>query len=255
MPNTLEFADLGEGIGNATAVIRGNATSAGLDAMVPTCPGWTVRDLVTHQGIVHRWATAALTTGMLEHPGPEAEAEAEAAPDLLEWLDDGMVGLLNALAGAPEDLEVPFFLLDAPPPRQGWARRQCHETTIHGVDAMAARLGRPPRPDEVWFTPALARDGIDELLLGFAPRRTYNPTHHEERRVAVRTDDGLGNWTISLGPQGYSATTGSDPDADTVVTGSARALYTGLWNRGRHFTVEGDAEPIDALLGQLTVTW
>ena len=30
--------------------------SAGLDAPVPTCPDWVVRDLVHHMGGVHRWA-------------------------------------------------------------------------------------------------------------------------------------------------------------------------------------------------------
>jgi hypothetical protein len=33
------------------------ARSAGPDAPVPTCPGWTVRDLLAHQGMVHRWAS------------------------------------------------------------------------------------------------------------------------------------------------------------------------------------------------------
>ena len=27
------------------------------DGTVPTCPEWTVRDLVRHMGGVHRWAT------------------------------------------------------------------------------------------------------------------------------------------------------------------------------------------------------
>ena len=34
--------------------------AAGADAPVPTCPGWTVRDLLAHQGMVHRWATAVV---------------------------------------------------------------------------------------------------------------------------------------------------------------------------------------------------
>ena len=170
MPNTLEFADLGEGIGDATAVLRNSATSAGLDAAVPTCPGWTMRDLLTHQGLVHRWATASVL-GDPGRPDAEVEAEAGAAEDLLEWLDDGMVGLLNALAAAPADLDVPFFLLDAPAPRQAWARRQCHETTIHAVDALAACLGRHPvASDADWVTEEVALDGIDELLTGFLPR-------------------------------------------------------------------------------------
>lgn len=254
MPNTVEFRDLGEGIGDAAAVLRNNAAAAGLAAAVPTCPGWTVYDLVTHQGLVHRWATATIR-GVPARPDAEVEAEAAAATDLLEWLDDGLVDLLNALASAPADLDVPFFLLDAPPPRQAWARRQCHETTIHAVDAMAAKLGRAPRPDELWFAPALARDGIDELLLGFAPRRKYDPRTPLPNRIAVVTDDGLGAWTVDLGPDGCSARVGADEDAEARVSGTARGLYAGLWNRGRDCEVSGDAALVDTFLDQLKVSW
>lgn len=254
MPNTLAFAELGEGIGDATAVLRNNATSAGLDVPIPTCPGWTMRDLVTHQGLVHRWAGAFVRR---ERPRADAEVEAEAAAasDLLEWLDDGMVDLLNALATAPEDLDVKFFLPDAPPARQAWTRRQCHETTIHAVDAMAARLGRAPRADELWFAPALARDGIDELLLGFAPRRRYDVRYSRKARVTVVTDDDLGAWTLELTPDGLTARVGAEADADTRVTGSARAVYTGLWNRGDEFETAGDPEPLHSFLQQLRVAW
>lgn len=260
MPNTLEFRDLGEGIGNAAAVLRNNALAAGLDAPVPTCPGWMVRDLVTHQGLVHRWA-AATVRGEPARPDAEVEAEAAGASDLLEWLDDGLVELLNALAAAPADLDVPFFLLDAPAPRQGWTRRQCHETTIHAIDAMAARLGRAPRPEELWVSPALARDGIDELLLGFAPRGKYGPRWPEPARIAVVTDDGLGTWTVSVGPDGCTAradaaTHASEADPpDAQVTGTARGIYAGLWNRGNHYTVTGDNALVTAFLDQLKVTW
>ncbi|MFT3861226.1 maleylpyruvate isomerase family mycothiol-dependent enzyme [Micropruina sp.] len=254
MPTTLPLAELGEGIGDATAVLRNNAAVAGLDATVPTCPDWTVRDLLTHQGLVHRWA-AGMVHGEAERAEAEVEAEAAQAPDLLQWLDDGMVLLLNALAGAPADLDVPFFLDDAPSPRQAWARRQCHETTMHGVDAMAARLGRAPRPDELWFSPALARDGIDELLLGFAPRAKSNPKADAPTSIAVVTDDGLGRWTLSLDLDGTRASVGADDDADVRIAGTARGVYTSLWNRGRHFEVTGDATVVESFLNQLRVTW
>ncbi len=40
---------------NATALVDA-ADAAGLDAPVPTCPEWTVADLLGHIGRVHRWA-------------------------------------------------------------------------------------------------------------------------------------------------------------------------------------------------------
>ena len=59
------------------------------------------------------------------------------------------------------------FLRDSPAPREFWARRQAHETTIHRADAVAAGLGRRPRSAELDLDPAFAVDGLDELLTGF----------------------------------------------------------------------------------------
>ena len=83
------------------------------------------------------------------------------------------------------------FLKDAPPARAFWARRQCHETTVHALDALSALEARPLTADDVWLTDALAADGVDELLVGFWQRRTKgprsrNPLHrngvHDRRR-------------------------------------------------------------------------
>ena len=38
-----------------------SAERVDLDAMVPTCPGWTVRDLVRHLGEIHLWAAGRIS--------------------------------------------------------------------------------------------------------------------------------------------------------------------------------------------------
>ncbi len=48
------------------------AGRCGLDARVPTCPGWQVRDLLCHLGGVHRWAASHIANGRPE-PYPPAE--------------------------------------------------------------------------------------------------------------------------------------------------------------------------------------
>ena len=92
-------------------------------------------------------------------------------PDLLGWFDKGATALLQAIVDAPDDLTAFVFLKNAPAPKVFWTRRQCHETTIHAVDALAAALGRFPRGDDAgWITDEIALDGIDELLTVFLPR-------------------------------------------------------------------------------------
>ncbi|MDO5533095.1 MAG: maleylpyruvate isomerase family mycothiol-dependent enzyme [Propionibacteriaceae bacterium] len=235
MVEVRDFREMGEALGDACAVLRNNAVTAGLDAPVPTCPGWTVRDLVAHQGLVHRWAAAYIARTGRPAPDPIVLAEADAAPDLLEWFDEGMVTLLNAIAGAPADLEIKFFLPDAPPPRDAWLRRQVHETTIHAADAMAARLGRAPRGEELWVAPGLAADGVDEVLTGFLVKRRPETDLPRSRTIAFTATDVPRSWWVNLTHDGAVTTrvAGEVPDADVTVTGTAGELYLSVWNRGQ----------------------
>jgi len=144
------------------------AGRAGLDAPVPTCPGWTVRDLVGHTGGVHRWAASHLTTG---RPGPataEETAPLFATPEdgkLLDWYRDAHSELVDALTKTDPGVACWSFLA-APSPLAFWARRQAHETAIHRVDAESAGSSVTP------VAPGFAVDGIDELLNGFLSRPT-----------------------------------------------------------------------------------
>ncbi|UUZ61060.1 maleylpyruvate isomerase N-terminal domain-containing protein [Nocardioides sp. B-3] len=166
MSTTLEVAAHLEGVRTAMVAMVRYADRAGLAAPVPTTPDWTVRRLLAHQGMVHRWA-AAVVTGAEQTPD-RWEREGRAAPDPFEWLRDGAIEVVTAISAAPADLDALVFPADAPSPRRFWARRQCHETTIHAVDALAASLGRyPVAADATRIGAEVALDGIDELLSGF----------------------------------------------------------------------------------------
>ena len=227
-----------EALNEAMVAFVRYADRAGLDAPVPTCPEWTVRDLVAHQGMVHRWASA-LVRG--EQPSEDEvsgfHAEGLAAEDPLTWLREGATALAEAVTAAPEDLDALVFLNDAPPARGFWARRQCHETTMHAVDALAASLGRPPRPDEVWLDPEIAGDGIDELLGGFLTRPRSRLRCDEDALLVVRPHDLPDWWAVSMGPgpastERRTAENGdAGPEADWELTGGAVELYLRLWNR------------------------
>lgn len=227
-----DFRQMGEALGDACAVLRSNAASAGLDAPVPTCPGWSVRDLVVHTSVVHRWGASHLRA---ETPRTEANwgREASEVDDLLDWFDDGMVELLNTVVATDADAEVWFFLPNGPRPRDAWLRRQVHETTIHGVDAMAARLGRTPRSDETRVPDWLGLDGLDELLVGMAghPRRALGAAHGT--RMLVAPSDADRAWLLTIGAERTRIERVEGGVAhDARLTGTARALYLALWNRG-----------------------
>lgn len=257
MPGTLSFDAYGDAIGSAATVLRANTTAVPLSAPVPTCPDWTVRDLVLHQGMVHRWVTELLRGGPVTD-GADKLAEGAAAADVLDWFDAGATALLQVLWTASADLDVPVFLHDAGPPRDAWARRQAHETTIHAVDAMAARLGRPPYAGEVWFSPDLALDGIDELLLGLLPRRSTPLRTPGPRtlRVAPTGADHAYEVTVSdEAPRVVRVEAGAgERHPDAVLTGPAKDVYLALWNRGGAVTVTGDSVVVDLWHEQMRVS-
>jgi uncharacterized protein (TIGR03083 family) len=233
------------------------ARSAGRDAPVPTCPGWAVGDLLAHQGMVHRWATAIVGgADPREVDDAALEAEGRAAADPVGWLLDGAAPLVDALHAAPDDLAVMTFLEEAPPARAFWARRQCHETTVHALDALSALEGRPLVGDDVWLNEALAADGVDELLIGFWQRRTKGPRSKAAYTATVVVTDGPA-WVLDISDQ--SPVTRRREPGDGIpagartVGGSAGDLYLALWNRG------GTVDDATGLLAQWrepgAVTW
>jgi uncharacterized protein (TIGR03083 family) len=232
--------------GFRAAVERGAAAAraAGPDAKVPTCPAWTVRDLMAHIGMVNRWAAAHLQRrGDEVGSGAELTREGKAAPDPVAWWEEGAAALEQTIRAAPEDVKAMVFLKDAPPPRRFWTRRQCHETTIHAADALAAQLGRMPAAVESGIDETIAIDGIDELLTGFLTRNSSKLRVDEARTLAVRPDGDVSSWTMALStdpPVTRRHAPGEEPVADLTLSGSAVAIYLALWNRGDEIT--GDAD-------------
>ena len=211
------------------------AERAGLDAPVPTCPEWQVRDLVGHQGQVHRWASTFVAKA---HPDSDlALANLPADDELLTWFRDGHARLVDTLNRAPADLECWTFL-PAPSPLAFWARRQAHETTIHRVDAEAAD-GK-----QLEVAPSLAVDGIDELLLGFWSRKRGRLVADPALTLGIRTTDAQpdDSWTVVIGPEGRDVTRG-EASGDCVVAGRASDVYQFLWNRRGDDAVQITGDP------------
>ena len=93
-------------------------------------------------------------------------------------------------------MQTVVFLNDAPGPRAFWARRQCHETTIHSVDALAAALGRYPTSADTAIDPAVAVDGIDELLAGFMTRNKSRLRSESPMVVGVVAEESPTGWLV-----------------------------------------------------------
>ena len=259
MATELSFAAHLAAIAGQAALFADDAAQLDLPAAVPTCPRWSAGDLVAHLGTVHRWATAHAHGVRGQGPQQAAKAAAAEVPDLMAdrigWLRQGATALVAALQAAPDDLRAMVFLRDPPPPREFWARRQAHETTMHRADAVAARLGRRPLSTELDLGPAFAVDGIDELLTGFLPRGSSRLRSDVPVVVTVAPTDADRAWTIRISTEPPDCRPGADPAADAQFTGSAVGLYLGLWNRGNEISATGRPDVLALWRRTMRVRW
>ncbi len=228
------------------------AGRAGLDAPVPTCPGWLVRDLLSHAGGVHRWAASHVAGRRPKPLTPDEVAPLFAAPGddkLVEWYRNGHAELVATLSGA-DPATACWAFLPAPSPLAFWARRQAHETAIHRADAESASgpVGDVPA--------AFAADGIDELLFGFFSRPVSRLVADPPRSLAVRATDVDAAWTVHIEPQTRRVTAGLAP-ADLTVAGPASRLYLLLWNRRDEsgLAIDGDPGVLDVWRSAARVMW
>ncbi|CAL9361941.1 maleylpyruvate isomerase family mycothiol-dependent enzyme [Streptomyces sp. NPDC101221] len=231
------------------ALLAAAAEAAGTDAEVPTCPGWRVRDLLRHTGMVHRWATEFVAEG---HTGPRRADDPPALDGgpLLSWFREGHERLVGTLAGAEPGVRCWHFL-PAPSPLAFWARRQAHETTVHRIDAESARGGEPTAVGADF-----AVDGIDELLCAFHARPKSAVRTEGPRTLRVRaTDAPDAVWTVRLSPQPPVTVREEDADADCELSGPAAQLYPALWNRRPFPEVKGDGALAALWRERSGVTW
>lgn len=234
------------------------AEKAGFDAPVPTCPEWTVRELVQHVGYVHRWAAAYVRDGRTAvlTDDEEEQAVGPMPPDdsLIDWFQAGHIGLVDVLRAAPPDAACWYFL-PADSPLGFWARRQAHETTIHRADLQGA-VG-----DIGGVDADLGIDGIDELLMGFYGSRGGRLRCDDPCTLGVQVTDGAQaegphSWTVTMTPSGASIVRGTS-EADCTLRGSASDLYLALWNRRAtgDLRVDGDPAVLDQWRQRATIRW
>ncbi|MFD8621526.1 maleylpyruvate isomerase family mycothiol-dependent enzyme [Streptomyces sp. NPDC059513] len=241
------------------------AEQAGPGASVPTCPGWQIRHLLRHTGMVHRWAAGFITEGHTTPHPDGGEPDLDGA-ELLDWFRTGHRHLVRSLEAAPADLECWTFL-PAPSPLAFWSRRQLNETTVHRVDAESA-LGGPLTT----VAADRAANGIDELLTGFHARPKSRVRSSTPRTLRVRAVDTDAMWTVRISeepPQavrtplagtkaGAAADTDSSADrVDCELSGTAEGLYLTLWNRLplTAVTLRGDRSVARLWTDNSAVTW
>jgi uncharacterized protein (TIGR03083 family) len=204
-----------------------------LERPVPTCPGWTFRQLAIHLGRGHRWAAQIVATRAVTPIPMRDVADGKLPQDPAQhapWLNAGADRVIEAVTAAGSDL---VWTLAGIGPASFWARRRAHEAAVHLADAQLA-AGRPLDLD-----PEVAADGVDEWLA-----RTGDPTDPARAQAQDlrgdgqslhfhATDPGLsgtGEWLVTRTPSGVTVARGHGK-ADVAVRGPAASLLLVLTRR------------------------
>jgi uncharacterized protein (TIGR03083 family) len=216
------------GISASAAKLAEIAGSCDNGLPVPSCPDWTLRQLATHVGRVHRWVAEIVSTRSQAYipfsEVPDGAYPAQPAARA-EWLTAGARRVVEAVRAAGDE---PVWVAGPTGPAGFWARRQAHETMVHRADAELT-IGREPVLDQ-----QLAADGIDEWLSmaargrGDAGTRALPPG--ARLQLAVTGAGPAACWLVSGTGEGLSVAGGAG-DADVTVSGPADRLLLVLLRR------------------------
>ncbi|MGC9155658.1 MAG: maleylpyruvate isomerase family mycothiol-dependent enzyme [Ferrimicrobium sp.] len=213
---------------------------------IPTCPGWTVDDLVNHLAIVLSRMQVRIETNADPEPNT-MPSEPPIGMPAYEWLARTYRDLKETLLA--HDMDDPAWNWTGENQRVSWyLRRLAHELAIHLVDLDAASP-TPSRPEALGIDPLLAADGLDELVTVFLPSRARSaPQLVDPPRLLsfIPTDEVGRPWSIELDQQGLRAV---DPvgSPDATVKGTSIELYLFGWNRPTTgLSITGDTATVQA---------
>jgi uncharacterized protein (TIGR03083 family) len=222
------------------------AAAADPDAPVPTCPGWTLRQLFRHVGRGDRWAATIVRTGQPADPREVADGKPPEG-GLVEWLLGGPAAVLAAVAEVGPDR--PVWTFTGAKPASWWIPRRLGEAMVHRADAALA-MGLDYSVDT-----ERAAEGVSEWLELVAARKADEadaPLAEGATLHLHATDDGLGSageWLVRGTGGGVSWEQGHGK-GDVAVRGPAGDLLLAVMRRRPSDSVEtiGDATVWDRWL-------
>ncbi len=216
----------------------------GLDAAVPSCPGWTVDDVVRHVGVVYLHKIECMRQQDSPEPWPPELSDC----DPVELLSDSLAELVDELQQrGPASPSYTWY-----PPDQTvgfWYRRMAQETAVHRVDVELAHGAITPIDAE------LATDGIDEVLAIMLAGDWSDEPVGEAAGRSARVSAGGHSWRVGLDRTEVSCAANGEDAADATVSGEPSDVLLWLWGRSPldRLAVAGDRDTVTALRHRLAM--
>ncbi|MCY1140306.1 maleylpyruvate isomerase family mycothiol-dependent enzyme [Actinoplanes sp. Pm04-4] len=232
--NELNAEQARQAIVEHTRRLAESAAAAGPGAVVPTTPGWTVKELVEHLGQTQNWV-AEIIERRITDPTRLPTEMAVLPTDPGEWPAWLATSSRRVAAACTDDAlaAAPVFNAagDERTGTQFWMSSSLNEAVVHGADADSA-AGRATDVD-----PAVAAALIDNHL-AMLTSPTWRMLRSESadaisgtgQTLQWRATDSDAAWFVERRPDGAVWRRGSQP-ADVTVSGPAGALLLTLTRR------------------------
>jgi uncharacterized protein (TIGR03083 family) len=225
--------------------LRDAATAVELTTPVPSCPGWTVADLVVHVAEVYLHKVTVMRTG--EWPRDWPPPGLAAGPPLARL--GRAYGQLRTEFGARASSWPARTWYDPDQTVAFWIRRMAQETVIHRIDAeLAAGLPVTPVPA------ALAVDGVDEVLKRFLAfgsaawsaefaRMKGEHLAGEDGPDTISVVAGRNAWTVRPSPRAVRVEDGAGDQPRVTIEGVPDRVLQWLWGRAGDDAVALTGDP------------
>ncbi|OYN81267.1 maleylpyruvate isomerase family mycothiol-dependent enzyme [Mycolicibacterium sphagni] len=208
---------------------------ADLSIPVPTCPEWTLEQLMRHVGRGDRWCAQIVAEQSMDYIDArtvEGGKPPAGRDNQIDWVLEGPRKLVDAVERTGAETTVWTFI--GPRPAKWWIRRRLHEVLVHRADAAIA-LGV-----EYHVEPALAADAITEWLERVVIKADEEGPAGGDRPLgdgqslhlhATEPDLGeAGEWTVFGRPDGI-AFDHEHGKATAALRGPARSLLLAVVRR------------------------
>ena len=242
-----------------TEEVAGWVENADPTTPIPTCPKWTLTDLVGHIGATQRWVSTIVGEGISDPAQAFAVGWEEAPADPTEWsswLKEG-AGRAQAVFEAASDGRTVFDPSGGGDGVTFWSRRIFGEISVHRIDAAVA-LERSYQIDKTDAAAAIddwlgnmASSGWAANVPGFA-----DAMRGDGQTIAWVADDADRAWLVRRTDAPLVLTHDRD-DAQVTIKGPARELLQIVSRRrpldaAESSTVVGDRAELIHFLDHMT---
>jgi uncharacterized protein (TIGR03083 family) len=185
-----------------TDLLASLITGSDLSVAVPSCPGWTVNQLVRHLGGGQRWGAEIVRTRASAPPSDDHFR------DLSSYVDEDPVALSAWLRESGQELAA--ALADVSPTTPMWgpvpgsenaaffARRFTHETVMHRADAFLPLRAPFELPPEVGADALAEWMELESLPIMFDFKPEKRELLGPGRTIHLHATDAPVEWVVDL---------------------------------------------------------